>query len=358
MTPLLRHLARRIEAEGPLSVADYMAEALGHPAHGYYMSRAPFGKEGDFITAPEISQMFGELLGLWCVEAWRAMGAPGRILLVELGPGRGTLMADALRAAKLAPDFLAAAEVHLVETSARLREVQAQALKDYSPVWHDRLTALPEGPVLILANELFDALPIRQIERCPDGWRERRVTLSSDGQSLAWTLAPSSPATEALIPEQLREAPLDSVFEFCPVGLNLAEEIGRRMTGGGAALIIDYGSAAPSLKPTLQAVKDHQFHDVLAAPGEADITAHVIFDPLAEAARAAGAQVLGLTPQGDFLKALGVELRAQQLLVGASKAQSAQIESAVARLTGADQMGDLFKVLGLSGPKSLPLAGF
>ena len=359
MDELAARLARRIAGQGPISVAEFMAEALTRPRQGYYMAGDPFGARGDFITAPEISQMFGELLGLWCAEAWQRLGAPDPVLLVELGPGRGTLMADALRAAKVLPAFEAATELHLVEISPALRARQAQSLAGRDPTWHESLEAVPRGrPLLLLANEFFDALPIRQFERSPQGWHERLVGLAEDRESLAFGLSPPLPHAEALIPEALKSAPAGSIAEVAPAAPVLAGEIGRRLAeDGGAALILDYGYAAPDGRPTLQALRRHRHDDVLAAPGQVDLTAHVDFGALAEAARAAGAEAWGPMAQGGFLEALGIAARAERLQAGATAEQAEEIGSALRRLTDPEQMGALFKVLALGSPGLGPLAG-
>jgi NADH dehydrogenase [ubiquinone] 1 alpha subcomplex assembly factor 7 len=361
VTPLGRLLARRIRLAGPLTLAQYMAEALGHPEHGYYRTRDPFGAAGDFTTAPEISQIFGELLGLWCVEMWQALGSPAALNLVELGPGRGTLMADALRAARLRPAFRAAATAHLVETSegqrARQAATLAQAEPALMPVWHDSLATVPDGPMLLLANELFDALPIHQFVRTADGWRERVVALApdagADGDSLCFGLAPPGPAL-ALLADAHRAAPVGAIAEVSPAAIALAAEIARRAAVGGAALVIDYGPAASAAGDSLQAVRQHRPADPLAAPGEADLTAHVDFAALARAAREAGATVHGPLPQGTFLARLGLEMRAAALLRTASPAQARDIRAAVARLLDPAEMGTLFKALAIVAP-SLPV---
>ena len=363
MTPLAQRLADRIARQGPLTVAEFMAAVLTDPDHGYYMTADPLGADGDFTTAPEISQMFGELIGLWCVDCWQALGSPAPIQLVELGPGRGTLMADALRAARLAPEFLDAVRLHLVEVSPALRARQRAALAEaplsHPPQWHDHLDELPDGPLLLLANEFFDALPIRQFEKAPRGWCERLVRLDESGTGFAFTLSPMGPAAETLIPAGLREAPQDTVAEVSPAGLGLAAEIGRRLaTHGGAALIVDYGPTAPSGEPTLQAVSRHQPQSVLEALGHADLTAHVDFAALAQAAGEAGAAAHGPVSQGAFLAALGIGERAAALTKGATSAQSSDIAAAVKRLTDPAEMGTLFKVLALTGPASRPPAGF
>ena len=360
-TPLAGKLARLIAADGPISVAAYMAHCLGDPQHGYYPIRDPFGTAGDFTTAPEISQMFGELLGLWAAAVWRQMRAPARLLLVELGPGRGTLMADALRAARALPEFRAAVSVHLVETSPRLRDRQRQALAPAGVplAWHDRLETLPDGPLIVLANEFFDALPVFQAVRAATGWHERVVGLDGEGR-LAFGLAPRPlPGFERLLPAGLLPAPAGAVFEWraeAPLG-----ELCRRLAAfGGAALALDYGHAESGFGDTLQAVRRHRFVDPLAAPGECDLTAHVDFAALTRAAARLGAAVHGPVTQGDFLRRLGIAERAAVLKRTATAAQAAAVDAALARLSSDDPaaMGRLFKVIALAGPGLGPLPGF
>ncbi len=357
MAGLADHLRRRIEAQGPLSVAEYMADALGHPRFGYYMTRDPLGAAGDFITAPEISQMFGELIGLWCVVQWRSMGAPDPFRLVELGPGRGTLMADILGAANGAdPEFAAALRLHLVETSPILRAAQGEALSSArpQPAWHDRLEDVAEGPLIVIANEFFDALPVRQFERSHEGWRERLVDLEGDG--FCFVLSPPLEAAPPLPPGLGRWRDGD-VAEVSPSGLEIAAAIGGRLAASsGAALIIDYGHAESAAGDTLQAVKDHAYHGVLESPGEADLTAHVDFAALARAAAGAGAGVFGPMGQGAFLEALGIGARATALTRKAVPDQAREIAAARARLTGS--MGELFKVMAISTPGLPPPPGF
>jgi NADH dehydrogenase [ubiquinone] 1 alpha subcomplex assembly factor 7 len=364
VTPLERHLRRRIALEGPLTLANYMADALGHPEHGYYTTRDPFGSAGDFTTAPEISQMFGELIGLWCADLWSRMGAPGRLLLVELGPGRGTLMADLMRAAGAMPGFAEAAEVHLVETSPVLRRAQAETLKDLPrpPRWLDGLAELPAGaPILLVANEFFDALPVRQFQRTARGWRERLVALDPQTDALSLTLAPGPSPAEALIDPVLREAAAEgAVAELAPAAWSVAGHLGDRLADqGGAALIADYGHAGPAAGDTLQAVRAHAPCSILETPGEADLTAHVDFTALAKAAAGGvGRRAAPLASQGDFLRALGIEIRAETLIRNAGSAAMADdIAAARDRLIGADTMGTLFKVLGLAAEATPPLAG-
>ncbi len=351
-TALAGHLLGLIRAQGPIPVARFMAEALGHPKHGYYITRDPLGAGGDFVTAPEISQMFGELIGLWAATVWQQMGAPTPMHLVELGPGRGTLMADALRAARLMPAFRAAIRLHLVETSPVLREAQARALPDAAAQWHSHIAGVPAGPMILIANEFFDALPVRQYQRTADGWRERLV--DSDGDGFRFVLSPLQ--FDGLSSPLLDAAPPGAVWETSPSGLALAEEIAARIAGqGGAALLIDYGYVDGSPRATLQALRDHKAHPVLDDPGSADLTALVDFAALATAARAAGAAVQGPVAQGVFLQALGLDMRAARLSAAAPQ-EAAAIEAARARLTHPDQMGSLFQAMTIAHPQlgSLP----
>ena len=358
MTALEREIVELISHEGPITVARYMGLCLGHPAHGYYVTRNPFGPRGDFVTAPEISQMFGELIGLWCAEVWRQMGSPARVLLVELGPGRGTLMKDMLRAAKAVPEFRAALDVVLVETSPTLRDVQAGTLAETAvpPRWTatvEEALSTP-APALVVANEFFDALAVRQFVRTEAGWRERLVGLSAE-RSLAFGLAPEAPRDV-----RLPESPAGAVLEICPDAAVIGARIARHVAAhGGAALAIDYGAGAAG-GDTLQAVRAHRYVDPLCAPGEADLTAHVDFGALARAAAAAGASVMELLPQGDFLERLGLPQRAAQLRRAATDEQRAAIETAAARLTdrAPTGMGALFKALGFADPRLGPLPGF
>lgn len=349
------HLRAVIARDGPIPVERYMAEALGHAEFGYYGGRHagdPLGARGDFVTAPEVSQMFGELIGLWCAVGWAGMGRPAPVRLVELGPGRGTLMADALRAlGRTAPDFLAAAELHLIETSPALRRQQGALLADSGAVWHEAFAEVPEGPLLLIANEFFDALPIRQFVCTEAGWRERLVDAAEDGFRFVLAAAAADPP--------LADAALGSIFEDCPAGRALVTRIGKRLAAqGGLALIVDYGHAASAPGETLQAVRRHRPHQVLAAPGSADITAHVDFAALARAARAIGARVYGPVPQGRFLEGLGIRERAQTLSRTAAPRKADEIRAASRRLINADEMGSLFKVLALAGADQPAPPGF
>ncbi len=354
-TALAAEIGREIRLEGPMTMARYMDLCLAHPEHGYYRTRDPLGRGGDFITAPEISQMFGEMLGLWAAQVWLDMGRPRRISLVELGPGRGTLMADALRAVRVVPGFLDAADIHLVETSPPLRDAQSQSLKDHRSRlhWHDRTAALPETPLIVLANEFFDALPIRQFQWTGQGWHERLVGLDDAG-ALAFGLSPQ-PVARAALP-MLPDNPDDGdIVESCPFAVDIFSGLCRRLQDhGGAALVVDYGYAGPATGDTLQAVAAHRFAPVLDNPGDADLTAHVDFSALASAARAAGTTPWGPVSQGDFLIALGIRERAAALRARARAQQASAIDSALERLTSTDGMGDLFRVLAATPDQAPP----
>jgi NADH dehydrogenase [ubiquinone] 1 alpha subcomplex assembly factor 7 len=352
MTPLETLIREMIVETGPISIETYMNLALNHPEHGYYSSKMPLGENGDFITAPEISQMFGELIGLWCAAVWRAMGAPRPFLLAELGPGRGSLMADALRAVKIAPDFVAAIDLRLVETSELLRRSQGAALgaAGLVPKWHASIEDLPAGPAIIIANEFFDCLPVRHFVRGVEGWHERLVGLDGSGQ-LCFGLAPGAETglTMAGEPGEVLEAGFAAMQVMAGLAARLAAQ-------GGALLAIDYGYDAPPRGETLQAVKRHRFADPLADPGGADLTAHVDFRNLARAARAAGAVVHGPVPQGEFLARLGLHERAAALRKRANAPQCAAIDAALQRLAGhgtaagSASMARLFKALAVTAP--------
>jgi NADH dehydrogenase [ubiquinone] 1 alpha subcomplex assembly factor 7 len=355
-------LARRIRIAGPITIAEYMAEALGHPEHGYYKQGDPFGLEGDFITAPEISQMFGELLGAWCAAVWETMERPAPVRLVELGPGRGTLMADALRGTRKVVGFHAAVDLHMVETSPYLRGRQAEALQQAAPTiapsWHNVFEEVPDGPLLLVTNELFDALPIHQFEFQGGRWLERMVDVDSSGDGLAFALrAPGAAFAVASAPPQ--PARQGMVVEACPAGIALAATIGRRVARhGGAALIIDYGHDGSGAGGSLQAVRRHRKHDVLAEPGSADLAAHVDFGALARAAREAGGAVHGPIPQNTLLERLGIKLRAAALARNATPAQAADLEAATERLLHLEQMGTLFRALAIAAPTLSTPPGF
>ncbi len=351
MTPLHEIIARRIRAEGPMPVAEYMALCLSHPEHGYYITRDPLGRGGDFTTAPEISQMFGEMVGLWLAQAWMDRGSPAPFILAEPGPGRGTLMADALRAAARVEGFVEAADLWLVETSPALRRKQWETLGAYQPHWADDMAGLPDGPLFLIANEFFDALPIRQFVVSEGTLCERMVGLNGD----ALTIGLSPPVATAEMPEGAGEG---AIYETCPQGRAIAATLGERLARqGGVALVVDYGHAVPRASgDTLQAVQSHAYADMLAAPGEADITAHVDFLALAQSAESGGATAWGVHGQGALLDWLGIRVRAA-MLAKKQPERAGEIDAALDRLTNPDAMGTLFKALALSGD-DIPPPGF
>jgi SAM-dependent MidA family methyltransferase len=326
-------LARTIAATGPMPVSAFMAESNAH----YYATRDPLGAAGDFTTAPEISQMFGELVGLWLADLWLRAGAPPDAIYVELGPGRGTLAADALRAMRAAG---LAPEVHFVEISPVLRAAQAQRVPQAE--WHGDPATLPaDRPLLIVANEFFDALPIRQLVATRRGWHERLVTHTEAG---------FVPVPGPLIPAPLAPAETGTIVETSPASLGIARALAQRIAAqGGAALVVDYGSERSGTGETLQAVSSHGFADPWQNPGSRDLTAHVDFEALARAASAEGVRVAGPRGQGDWLRAMGIDQRAAALSAAAPE-RSAEIEAARERLVAPGQMGALFKALAFVSP--------
>src|SRR5579872_18668 len=361
MSALGEEIKALIRDHGPISLERYMALALTHPTHGYYMHRDPFGASGDFTTAPEISQMFGELIGLWAAEVWASMGAPNPVRLIELGPGRGTLMSDALRAARVAPNFRAVLDVCLIEASPMLAAIQHETLLTAgAPIsWASQWRDAPQGPAIIIANEFLDALPMRQYIRGPRDWRERLIGLDQSG-ALTYRLAANG---EPHIGARAEEG---AVLEINAVAHRLVHTVAERVaTQGGAALFIDYGHTTTGFGDTLQAVRSHRMVDPLSEPGTADITAHVDFAAMGRSARAGGATVYGPISQGDFLRALGLDQRAAALTRKGGPQQMADIESARVRLSGKGEgeMGGLFKAMVVANrslptpPGFLPMSG-
>jgi SAM-dependent MidA family methyltransferase len=340
MTPLEVLISELIATDGPMRLDHYMGLCLGHPQHGYYVTRDPLGREGDFVTAPEVSQVFGELIGIWAAGAFVAMGEPARVNLVELGPGRGTLMADMLRTiGRVSPALAAAAVMHLVETSPVLRTRQRQAVGPGAS-WHMTLKEVPQGPMILVANEFFDAIPIRQIERRRGLWHERVIGLEQG--RLARGL--SGPV---LGPEG-RDG---DVLELAPARDVIASQIGQRLSRhAGAALIIDYGHLTSAPGDTLQAMRRHGFADVTERPGECDLTSHVDFQALGRALTEGGADILRPMTQRDFLLAMGLEQRFQRLELRADLMVTSTLRRQMARLADENQMGNLFKVLAATSP--------
>lgn len=351
---LEQQIELQIRTSGPMSVASYMGLCLTHPSKGYYRASDPLGARGDFITAPEISQMFGELIGFWLVNLWQQMDEPKAFTLLELGPGRGTLMADILRVACRAPGFRDALRLALFETSPPLMAEQKARLEAYEPKWLENFDDFEDGPVLVVANEFFDALPIRQFVRKDDGWHERQVGLI-DGQR-AFGLAPT-PIPPSVMPDAVADAAPDTMLEVCFAGAEVMTRLAKVVAKqGGSILAIDYGYARTQTGDTLQGVRNHAYADVLAAPGETDLSAHVDFGALGHVARSAGLAVQPLATQGEFLTRLGIGERAAALS-RANPASSTDIRSAQDRLVGAEQMGNLFKAFCAHSPGLVP-AGF
>jgi SAM-dependent MidA family methyltransferase len=348
MTRLRQRIVELISALGPIPVSEYMALCLFDPRDGYYTTREPFGTEGDFITAPEISQMFGELVAVWLYQAWQAIGSPIPITVAEIGPGRGTLMQDMLRTlSRLDAGFIETAGFAMIETSPRLAGIQQNTLAGAAarPHWYETVDALPETPLLIVGNELFDAVPIRQFVRTQKGWRERMVGLD-DEEQLAF-FAGAASLDPSLLPDGAAEASQGAIVELAPARsalmASIAEQIARN---GGAGLFIDYGYLKPGVGDTLQALRQHRHEDVLASPGEADLTSHVDFAALASIARTHGLDAR-LTTQGAFLLGMGLLERAGRLGAKADAAGREKLAGEVERLAGPQAMGELFKVMAM-----------
>lgn len=349
-------IAAAIAEQGPVTVERFMEMAV----QAYYAQGTAFGRSGDFTTAPEISQVFGELIGVWCLLTWHRLGRPDPYYLVELGPGRGTLMTDLMRAATLMPDFVNATRLHLVETSSALRSQQAQALGGFAPGWHGSLASIPsDAPLLIVANEFLDALPIRQFERRDGGWHERMVVAAPDGTlSFALSPAPLSDAS-SLLAEAHEQAPTGSIAEINPQALSVMDEIANRLrVQNGAALFIDYGPLESGPGDSLQAIKGHTYAKVLECPGEADLTAHVDFAALARRAESHGMRAWGPVTQAVWLQRLGILERAGQLAQSAREDQKEMLVSGIRRLIEPKEMGTLFKVMALTLPGFSVPSGF
>jgi SAM-dependent MidA family methyltransferase len=352
MTGLKERIAGLIGAVGPIPVSEYMALCLFDPEHGYYTTREPFGAAGDFVTAPEISQMFGELVAVWLYQAWQGAGCPLPVTFAEIGPGRGTLMKDMLRTwSRLDPSLAAAASFTMIETSPRLAGIQKKTLAGQAakPDWHQTIDTLPRQPLLIVGNELFDAVPIRQFVYVGETWRERMVGLDAGGDLQFFAGAGS--VDPLLLPADAADAPQGAIAEVAPARAALMSAVAGRIAGdGGAGLFIDYGHLRPGIGDTLQALRRHRHEDVLASPGKADLTAHVDFAALAQSARGCGLRT-ELSTQAEFLLGMGLIERAGSLGANADESTRQAISDAVERLAGSDAMGRLFKVM-----KILPMA--
>ena len=365
---LAAKLRARIKRDGPIPLHDYMQACTIDPEFGYYRVREPFGSQGDFITAPDICQIFGELIGLWCVHVWAELGQPENCKLVELGPGRGTLMSDALRAASLVPEFLQSVEVHFVETSEALRAVQkdniVEVAKDQErPIpnlfWHEQLADVPAGPTFLIANEFMDALAIRQFQMKGGQWFERMVGLDGEAH-FSYELADNPVLELAAFPSIHKQAAEGDIIELCPAIAGVVEQMAARAkTHPFAGLVIDYGYGKPALGDTFQALANHEYVDPLEEPGRADVTAHVDFSQLLHIGAAHGLTGAGPVTQREFLISLGARERAAQIMQAQENMISAhQFVSGFQRLTEPDQMGLLFKVVALRGGGQPALPGF
>lgn len=349
------YFKNHVAQHGPIDVGQFMNIALCHPEHGYYMKQDPFGVQGDFTTAPEVSQMFGEIIGAWVADVWIQMGRPSPFGLVELGPGRGTLMADIMRGCSKVDGFKEACVIHLIEISPALKSIQTETLKDQEVAWHQTIASVPQSyPLIILGNEFMDALPFRQLVKSESGWDERVVT-----EDLAFGLRPAGADLTQYIPERFASCDTGEVFEISPTRFSAMNNICDLLSQTtGVALLLDYGHDKAGLGDTFQALHKHDYVSVLEYMGDADLTSHVDFSALKKIAEHESAQVLPIVEQGAFLKALGIEQRAQYLMGQADEKQKADIESALHRLTSPDEMGSLFKVMGLVYGDSLKPAGF
>ncbi|MBO6783142.1 MAG: SAM-dependent methyltransferase [Alphaproteobacteria bacterium] len=357
--PVFGRLRERILRDGPVSVATFMQTALSDPDGGYYTTRDPFGVAGDFTTSPEISQMFGELVGLWCVDTWQKLGAPGAFALVELGPGRGTLMADALRAMQQVPACRSAASVHLVETSPTLREIQQRTLHANNVTWHTGLPDLGRTPTIFIANEFLDALPVNQYVKRDGRWCERVVAFDHERERLCFALDRTSGLPAGSVARELSGTRDGDTFEYSPSVRATVSDIAYHLfLNRGAALIIDYGHTRHATGLTMQAVRRHRPIDPLELPGDCDLTAHVDFQLVAETARAARTKVFGPVDQGAFLQRLGIVERANALLKRANVSQALDIRAALNRLISPKEMGVLFKVMAIGDEQIEHLAGF
>ncbi len=352
---LLNIIKDRIRQEGPIDLGTYMELCLGHPEHGYYMTRDPFGAAGDFTTSPEVSQLFGEMIGAWLADVWINMGSPSRFALLECGPGRGTLMADILRATKHVFGFHDAAKIYMMEMSPVLQELQKQKLEAYNPYWISDVTQLDSDvPVLLIANEFLDALPVRQFVKMGESWQERRVALSVEGSLVAGEFDVACVDLEKLPADDFQ-----GVFETSLCLNQFIRSINILLKKqSGAALFVDYGHVKSGAGDTLQAMKRHKFVDIFETPGICDLTAHVDFENIVRIAKEDDVAVYGPVTQSAFLKSLGIGARAERLWAGANEVQRESIISGLNRLIDTEQMGSLFKIIALCHGASICPEGF
>lgn len=350
MDGIAGRIADRIRHGGPVSVAAFMTEAMFDPREGFYATRNPIGAGEDFITAPAVSQMFGELIGLWCGQVWMDMGQPPDFQLVELGPGTGQMMSDVIRAGRAVPGFMDAAQIHLIEASPALKMVQGRTLTPMGVEigWLDRIEDIPPGPAILLGNEFLDCLPMRQAVKQKGQWHERLIGLTEAGDGFCFVMGPQLGTDAGLVPERLRAAPDGTLVELRPGDRQVVDHLAQRFADHpGHALFIDYGPAQSEAGDTFQAVHQHQKADPLEAPGMADLTARVDFEQLAHFARSGGLDVAGPALQGDWLRAMGLEVRAAAL-IGQAPELKTKIARQVMRLSEPGQMGELFKVMAIS----------
>mgnify|MGYP001222312244 CR=1 FL=1 len=360
MTPLESRLRHIIKTAGSISVAKFMQIALSDPEYGYYQTRDPLGVQGDFVTSPEISQIFGEIIGLWCVVTWQNAGRPRNIILLELGPGRGTLMADILKTAKkVSPEFTNALKVHLIETSPVLKQQQRAILKEYEITWQNDIEQIPSEPALIIANEFFDALPTEQYVMTKDGWYQRHITVDQKHDNLSFINVPLKKQESPVFPNQISNAKIDSIFERNAISERIMRSIAERIRDNGlASLIIDYGHTQTQLGETLQAVKSHKYHNPLTDIGEVDLTSHVDFEALVATSKTLGTRVHGPITQRDFFTSLGIEQRTRTLAAKAEGGQVPLLLEGSKRLIAKNGMGTLFKVMAITPKRGETPAGF
>lgn len=352
MTPLAKILSAQIKSYGPITIAEYMTQCLSHPEYGYYTSRDPIGSGGDFTTSPEVSQMFGEIIGAWVADIWMKLGTPKKLHLIELGPGRGTLMSDILRATCFLPEFHDALSVHLIDINDVLIDQQKEKLNEYSFIsWHQNLSDIDfDAPVIFIGNEFLDALPVHQYQKTKEGWAQRMVGWNeTQGFHIGLTQAPLD----------FGSAKEDDIKEVSPIQENILKDVAEVLkTYNGAGLLIDYGSAHSGFGDTLQALKDHAYVDIFETPGGADLTTHIDFEWVGKILKQNGLSVLSCAEQGQFLKSLGIEHRANALMQNQSEAIKKDIQIQLDRLIAMDQMGELFKVIGFASSSDIKMEGF
>ena len=357
MSKLEKVIQDTINKTGPITVAKFMELSLGHPQFGYYTTRDPIGTEGDFVTSPEISQIFGELIALWSATCWEQMNSPERVEIIECGPGRGTLMTDFLRTSKAIPEFDKAINLHFLETSPILKDRQSKMLNGVSIKWHNSLDTVPIGPTILIANEFLDALPVHQLVKTPEGWAERRINRANKG--FVFITDKPSYKTKAKIPESLHNAVTGSVYEYSSAALEVADKLVQRFKAApGYALFIDYGNDQYETGDTLQAVKAQSYTDILLNPGEVDLTAHVNFAALSEHIKGHGVSTLGPISQASFLISLGIFHRTRDLIKDANPDQTRILTSGTGRLINFHQMGALYRVFVAMGTDLPAPAGF